>query len=77
MIHIFGLKLQEIQHHAKYGDPNLVVGGRWMIGRLMDDRRRRWRRCMVEASTNMSVSVVTTVVRHGEEQRREEDKKLK
>ena len=48
-----------------------------MIGRLMDDRRRRWRRCMVEASTNMSVSVVTTVVRHGEEQRREENKKLK
>merc|ERR1712051_1086452 len=34
----------------------LVVGGRWMIGRLMDDRRRRWRRCMVEAGTNMSVS---------------------
>ena len=48
-----------------------------MIGRLMDDRRRRWRRCMVEAGTNMSVSVVTTVVRHGKEQRREENKKLK
>merc|ERR1712051_340244 len=53
-----------------------VVGGRWMIGRLMDDRRRRRRRCMVEAGTNMSVSVMTTVVRHGEEQRREEEKKL-
>ena len=48
-----------------------------MIGRLMDDRRRRWRRCMVEAGTNMSVSVVTAVVRHSEKQRREEEKKLK
>ena len=48
-----------------------------MISRLMDDRRRRRRRCMVEAGTNMSVSVMTTMVRHSEKQRREEDKKLK
>ena len=49
-----------------------------MIGRLMDDGRRRWRRSMVEAGTNVAVStMMATMVRHGEKHRREEDKKLK
>ena len=55
----------------------LVMRGRCMIGRLMDNRRRRGRRCMVETSSNMSVPVVTTMVGHCEKQGREEDKKLK
>merc|ERR1719234_1476019 len=36
----------------------LLVVRRWMIGRLMDNRRRRWGRCMVEAGSNVAMSTM-------------------
>ena len=56
--------------------PHLVVGGRWVISRGRRGRGRWWSRCMVEAGTNMSMSM-TTMVRYGKEHRREEQKKLR
>ena len=52
------------------------MGGRWVISRGRRRRGRWWSRCMVEAGTNMSMSM-TTMVRYGKEHRREEQKKLR
>ena len=52
------------------------MGGRWVISRGRRGRGRWWSRCMVEAGTNMSMSM-TTMVRYGKEHRREEQKKLR
>merc|ERR1711971_1136177 len=54
----------------------LVVRGRWVISRLVDERRR-WRRCMVEAGSNVTMSTMkATMVGLGKKHRGKKDKKL-